>query len=195
MTAHEARTTIRLPGGPLDYTLRVSPRARRLRVLVDPRRGVVVTVPGAGRTTTRPSPAVERFLVEREPWLRRHLERHAASRAAAVSGDGLADGSVVRFLGEPHSVRIATASASHRRSGVTRVGSDGGDELVIAVAARDRREPAVVLGGWFRERARLAIERRESTEDLAMAAAALQRAMIRLRVAENRRRRTSAIRR
>lgn len=159
VTAREAPATIRLPGGLLDYTLRVSPRARRLRVLVDPRRGVVVTVPAAGRTTTRPSPAVERFLVEREAWLRRHLGRQAMARAGAVSGDGLADGSVIRFRGEPHRVRIVTAPASHRRSGVSRVGSDDGDELVIAVAARDRREPSVVLGAWFRERARHSIER------------------------------------
>jgi F-type H+-transporting ATPase subunit epsilon len=67
--------------------------------------------------------------------------------------------------------------------------------IVLADAAERADEIDVARAEEARERARLAIERRETTEDLAMAAAALQRAMIRLRVAENRRRRTSAIRR
>ncbi len=67
--------------------------------------------------------------------------------------------------------------------------------IVLADAAERAEEIDVQRAEQARERARLALERRESTEDLAMAAAALQRAMIRLRVAEQRRRRTSAIRR
>jgi F-type H+-transporting ATPase subunit epsilon len=67
--------------------------------------------------------------------------------------------------------------------------------IVLADAAERADEIDVVRAEQARERARLALERRESTEDLAVAAAALQRALIRLRVAEARRRRTSAIRR
>jgi len=66
---------------------------------------------------------------------------------------------------------------------------------VLADAAERADEIDVQRAAQARERARLALERRESTEDLAVAAAALQRALIRLRVAEQRRRRTSAIRR
>ena len=67
--------------------------------------------------------------------------------------------------------------------------------VVLADAAERADEIDVVRAEQARERARLAIERRESTEDLAIASAALQRAMIRLRVAENRRRRSSGPRR
>jgi F-type H+-transporting ATPase subunit epsilon len=66
--------------------------------------------------------------------------------------------------------------------------------IVLADAAERADEIDVQRAEQARERARLALERRESTEDLAVAAA-LQRALIRLRVAEQRRRRTSAVRR
>jgi len=67
--------------------------------------------------------------------------------------------------------------------------------IVLADAAERAEEIDVTRAEQARERARLALERRETTEDLAMAQAALQRALIRLRVAESRRRRTSATRR
>jgi F-type H+-transporting ATPase subunit epsilon len=67
--------------------------------------------------------------------------------------------------------------------------------IVLADAAERADEIDVQRAEQARERARLALERRESTEDLAVAAAALQRALIRLRVAEQRRRRTSSVRR
>jgi F-type H+-transporting ATPase subunit epsilon len=67
--------------------------------------------------------------------------------------------------------------------------------IVLADAAERADEIDVQRAEQARERARLALERRETTEDLAMAAAALQRALIRLRVAEQRRRRTGAVRR
>jgi F-type H+-transporting ATPase subunit epsilon len=67
--------------------------------------------------------------------------------------------------------------------------------IVLADTAERADEIDVTRAEQARERARLALERRESTEDLAAAQAALQRALIRLRVAEQRRRRTSAVRR
>jgi F-type H+-transporting ATPase subunit epsilon len=67
--------------------------------------------------------------------------------------------------------------------------------IVLADAAERADEIDVARAEEARERARVAIERRESTEDLALAAASLQRAMIRLRIAENRKRRTGQVRR
>jgi F-type H+-transporting ATPase subunit epsilon len=67
--------------------------------------------------------------------------------------------------------------------------------IVLADAAERADEIDVTRAEQARERARLALDRRETTEDLAVAAAALQRALIRLRVAEQRRRRTSSVRR
>ena len=67
--------------------------------------------------------------------------------------------------------------------------------IVLADAAEHADEIDLARAEAARDRAKLAVERRESTEDLAMASAALQRAMIRLRISDNRRRRASGIRR
>jgi F-type H+-transporting ATPase subunit epsilon len=66
--------------------------------------------------------------------------------------------------------------------------------IVLADAAEHAEEIDVARAEAARERARLALERRESIEDLAAAQAALQRAMIRLRIAETRRRRGGPVR-
>ena len=67
--------------------------------------------------------------------------------------------------------------------------------IVLADSAERADEIDTVRAEEARERARLALERRETVEDMAAVQASLQRALIRLRVAENRRRRTSQQRR
>ena len=67
--------------------------------------------------------------------------------------------------------------------------------IVLADAAERAEEIDIQRAEQARENARLALERREDIEDLAAAQAAMQRALIRLRVAEMRRRRTSQTRR
>jgi F-type H+-transporting ATPase subunit epsilon len=67
--------------------------------------------------------------------------------------------------------------------------------IVLADAAERAEEIDIARAEEARERARTMLERREGVADLATAQAALQRAMIRLRVAETRRRRTSQQRR
>jgi hypothetical protein len=153
-----------LPGGPLAYTLRRSPRSRALRVVIDPVRGVVVTVPIPGRRGwARPEPHVESFLREREPWLRRHLARQAAERAVLTARGGLRDGATIRYRGELHQLRIEGAPPGSRRSSVTRVGDDAGDELVVRLAGADRRGLRPVLEAWFRVRARAALDEAVAT--------------------------------
>src|SRR4029077_10938726 len=49
VTATETDAVAKLPGGPIAYTLRRSPRSRGLRVVIHPDRGMVVTVPLATR--------------------------------------------------------------------------------------------------------------------------------------------------
>jgi predicted metal-dependent hydrolase len=149
-----------LPGGPLAYGLRRSPRSRGLRVTIDPRFGVVVAVPlSSRRGWAHPEREIERFLADREPWVRRHVERQARQRDLVASRGGVADGAELRYLGELHRLRIGPARPGARRSGVTRHGADEGDELHVALASSDRRSPAELLRAWFRERARVAIER------------------------------------
>ncbi len=148
-----------LPGGSLDYTLRRSPRARTLRVLVHPDRGVIVTVPAtARRGWAAPQRHVESFLTQREPWLRRHLARQARDRADLASRGGLADGATIRYRGDLHRLRLEPARAGARRSSVERVGGIEEDEILVRLAATDRRSMGALLEGWFKPRARAAVE-------------------------------------
>jgi predicted metal-dependent hydrolase len=149
----------RLPGGDLRYTLRRSPRARRLRVTIHPGRGVIVSVPASARRAHGGSnDLVDRFLAEREDWIRRHLVRQEATRARLDDRPDLDDGRLVPYLGEPHRVRIEPASPGVRASRVARVGGDDGDELVVERVARDARPTAVILEAWFRARARTLLD-------------------------------------
>jgi hypothetical protein len=66
-TVTETPAVVRLPGGPLGYTLRRSPRSRGIRVVIHPERGVVVTVPATRRRGwSDPERHVEAFLADRE---------------------------------------------------------------------------------------------------------------------------------
>jgi hypothetical protein len=154
----ETLAVARLPGGDLPYTLRRSARARRLRVTIDPRRGVIATVPGVRTGEAAARGLVEPFLVEREAWIRRHLARQAARAGAAVAAGDLADGSLIRYRGEPHRIRVATGSPGSRRSRVERVGADDEDLLLVTLAAAERRPLAAVMEAWLRVRARAAVE-------------------------------------
>jgi predicted metal-dependent hydrolase len=158
--ALEIPAVVRLPGGPLDYTLRRSPRSRGLRVVIHPDRGVVVTVPVAGRRGwADPERHVRPFLAEREAWVRRHLARQARERAERAARGGLRDGAEIRFRGDPHRLRIAPAGGRARWSRVERIGGADGDELVVHLAAADTRPIGAVLEAWLRPRARAAIDR------------------------------------
>lgn len=155
--ATESAARVELPGGHLAYIVRRSPRARHLRVSIDPQRGVVVTVPTRASRSPTTERAIERFLRDREPWLRRHLARQAAARIAAGSGP-FESGRVILYRGEAHRLRIVPGRDTVRRSIVSREGAEAGDELVVRVSALDRRTIPDVLRDWFRERARTIIE-------------------------------------
>lgn len=158
--------SLSLSAGPMTYWLRRSARSRSLRVTIDPRRGVVVSIPLASRRGwAHPQRDVERFLAAREPWLRRHLEKFERQQATVDARGGVVDGGTFRYLGELHRLRIVTAPVGARRSSVARFGAEDGDELHLMLvprdlnAARDRRRPAVVLQTWLRLRASAAIDR------------------------------------
>ena len=156
--AVESDEVVRLPGGDLPYTLRRSPRARRLRVVIHPERGVVVTLPASSRLGRGGADRVVRdFLAEREPWLRRHLDRQAATQARLDDRPTLDDGRLVPYLGVAHRVHVVASQAGIRATRVSRVGGDEGDELLVEVGPRDGRETAAILEAWFRERARSAV--------------------------------------
>ena len=136
----------RLTGGDLEYTLRRSASARRLRVTIHPERGVVVSLPVAARRGWgRPDALVDRFLAEREDWIRGHLDRQEATRARLDDRPTIDDGRLVPFLGETHRIRVVDAPPGLRASRVSRVGGDDDDELLVERTARERRETGDIL--------------------------------------------------
>jgi len=157
------RHRVLLRAGPIEYLVRRHPRSRGLRVTIDPRQGLVVSVPPAARRGwARPDDRIEGFLREREAWIARHLRRLERERAEQRARGGATDGGTVLYRGEPHRIRVLAAPPT-ARSRVERAGADAGDELVIHRAARERRPLEAILEAWFRERAREAVHRAIAT--------------------------------
>ena len=150
MPAEERATIVHLPGGPLPYTLRQSPRARTLRVVIDPHRGVLVTVPARANRLDSERRAAE-FLGEREAWVRRHLARHADLEATLDARGGARDGGCVPLRGELHGVRVVPAVSGIRRSDVVHLADSR--ELIVHRIARDRRSDAALVERWLRAQA------------------------------------------
>jgi predicted metal-dependent hydrolase len=160
MKADLIQRSQRAQAAPLpSYILRRSARSRRLRLTIHPTDGLIVTVPPATRRGwAHPEAEIERFIREREAWVRRHLARQASERAELAARGGLRDGATIRYRGELHRLRVSDAAAGTRRSTVSREGGPEVDELVVRLARTDRRSIAAVLDAWFRDRARIAVE-------------------------------------
>jgi len=100
-----------------DYRVRRSPRARRVRVTVDPDGGIVVTLPGRA-----PARAAAEAVTELAPWIERR-RRALAGAAAAVAGP---DGTVA-YLGRTLTlVPEAGRTRAHRRGELILVPEDDG---------------------------------------------------------------------
>jgi predicted metal-dependent hydrolase len=141
----------------IEYTVRRSPRARRVRVFVDPHEGVQVTIPSRARARE----AAE-AVAELRPWIERRLaeQRAARDRLATVPGHVPYLGASLRLVPEPGRERV------HRR----------GDELLVpAAGARG------ALERWYRRAARSEIEPR-----VAGATGALGRRAARVTIREQR---------
>jgi predicted metal-dependent hydrolase len=127
-------------------------------VTLDPERGVVATVPPATRRGWAcPEPLVERFLHDREPWLRRHLGRQAAVRAELEARGPLGDGAMVRYRGFLHRLLVEPGPASLRRSTVEVLDGPGEPAMLVRRAVRDPRALAVVLSDAARREARVEV--------------------------------------
>jgi predicted metal-dependent hydrolase len=114
----------------LEYTIRRSPRARRIRVRVDPHEGVEVVIPQ--RATHRDA---KQAVAELRPWIDRRLEEAQRARARLASPPGTVPflGAHLRLRYEPHRTR------AHR----------SGNELRVP-----EHEPQEALERWYRAEAR-----------------------------------------
>jgi predicted metal-dependent hydrolase len=158
---HEpSASSVRIGPRTVEYRLRRSPRSRGLRVTIDARDGLVVSVPlETRRGWAHPEPRIEAFLRDRQAWVLRHLDALTRERDEARARGGARDGGQVPYRGELHRVRVVPGAAGVRRSTVERAGADEGDELIVRLAARERRSVERVLEAWLRERAAEAIDR------------------------------------
>ena len=150
----EAPAIADLPGGPLPYTLRHSPRARGLRVVIHPERGVVVTLPATRAGRGDGEREAQQFLGQREAWLRKHLARQAVVASRLAARGGARDGGAVLYRGRLHRIRVVPAVSGVRRSSV----APFDDELVIHRVSADRRTEAAILEAWLRDEARRVID-------------------------------------
>jgi predicted metal-dependent hydrolase len=118
----------------IEYSVRRSERARRVRVTVDAVAGVEVVLPR--RASERDAAAA---VVELRPWIERRMAELASARAAvAARGDTVPYlGSVLRLVAQPGRTRV------HRR----------GEELLVPAGA-NRTE---ALERWYRRSARAEI--------------------------------------
>jgi hypothetical protein len=153
---------VRLGERSVEYRVRRSARSRGLRVTIDPREGVVVSVPPPTRRGwANPAPHIDAFLRERARWVVRHVETLERDRAAAEARGGARDGGLVPYRGDLYRLRVigpnAGVSAPPRTT--IEVGGDGaGGELLVRLGSRERRSLERVLAAWLRDRAREAID-------------------------------------
>jgi predicted metal-dependent hydrolase len=148
-----------LGGRSIEYRLRRSARSRGLRVTIDPRHGLVVSVPPAARRGwAHPEDRIEAFLRERQAWVLRHLAQLARERDGARARGGAREGGQVLYRGSLHRVHVRRGALTGRRSTVERIGGDDEDELVISLGTGERRPLERILGAWLRERAAEAID-------------------------------------
>jgi predicted metal-dependent hydrolase len=154
LPADPLHRSLLLGGRSVPYRLRRSARSRGLRITIDDRDGLVVSVPLASRRGwVHPEPQIDAFLRDRQAWVLRHLDQQARARAAARDRGGARDGGQVPYRGELHRVRLRQGTVRGRRSTVERTGAEAGDELVVRVAPGERRSLEKILGAWLRERA------------------------------------------
>lgn len=130
---------------PVEHTVRVSPRARRVRIHVTAREGIVVVVPPRFPLTRVPA-----VLAGHGPWIERALarveERRAGFTAAAVSV--LPVEVVFAATGERWAVAYARSSARD-----VRVRERGG-ALVVSGAVDDAEACLDALARWLQRAAR-----------------------------------------
>ena len=163
----EEPVVVHLSGGALPYTLRRSPRAHRIRVVVDPARGAIVTVPGGRRLGAGEGRRLAAtFVAERESWIRGHLARQAERQARLVELGPVASGSRIPLYGRDHRLVFVPARTGARRSAVLH--DDGAAELIVRLAARDPRSAAEVLRDHCRDLARPVIEAALTTHGAAL---------------------------
>lgn len=133
---------VTLAGRSVPYTLTISDRARQPRLIVAPGTGLRVVTPlGYDRDHLLD------FILRRQGWILKHLDRFAALPAAPTANAPLPK--QITFLGTPHAVRVAVGPG--RRATVLHAAQ------AFAITVPDEVLARPTLEGWLRAAARFAI--------------------------------------
>ncbi len=135
------------------YRLRRSPRARRLRLVIDGDGTPLVTLP-----VRAPMRLADEFVASRRDWIGRQHARFAAERARHQARGPLGDGGTLDFSGQAHRLDVRPLPGGQR----TRIEHDDAVEATIRIWLAEADGPAFpsVLERWLREEARAAVGRR-----------------------------------
>lgn len=141
------RRTLALGMQTISYLLKVSPRARRLRLSIRPDTGLEVTTP-RGVATAR----IEAVLREKAGWIEANLQRFAAQAPAATN---LRDGSALQFAGNTLQLRLRHVLAMTHTS-VTLIGTS----LTVTTPSIEPVSLRTALEAWYRRQAHIVFTRR-----------------------------------
>ena len=132
-----------LGGRSIAYTLRVSARARILRFVIRPERGLEVVAP---RRTSKAR--IEQALREKARWIATTLDRVEREAAAAVPPP-LADDLALPFMGRVLTLRLQTGAPNGRfRARLS------GDTLTLTLPDTAQETIRAALTRWYRYEAR-----------------------------------------
>lgn len=133
--------SITLAGRVIPYTLRVSPVARRMRLVIKPETGLEVIVPRGARPD-----AHEPFLREKGAWIVRTLERMARARPPELPP--LTTGRRLPFAGRELALEVrAGATPGRFRAQLA------GDTLILMLPDTQSATVRAALEVWYRRRA------------------------------------------
>jgi hypothetical protein len=144
--ARSGPSTILLSGRKVEYQVKPSRTAKKLRIRVGPH-GVQVV-----RPTARPDDDITRFLSHNQAWIIRQLDR--AETLQAVIKSPSRDHRAILFRGGVTPVRIARSLSKRGQNKVTCPNG----EILITQPAGSRTPPARSLENWLRKEARAAIQ-------------------------------------
>jgi len=134
--------SVNLAGRALPYTLTISHRARQPRLIIAPGAGLRVVAP-----LGYDHPRLLNFILRREGWILKHLDRIAAIPVTPDADASLPE--QITFLGTVHTIRVAVIP------GMRATVIHEGQTFAIIVAEAAVARPA--LEAWLRAAARFAI--------------------------------------
>lgn len=147
------RSDVRREAAGVPYRLRRSPRARRLRLVLDADGTPLVTVP-----VRAPDHLADAFVESRRDWIGRQRARFVAQRERHLAKGRLGDGGAIDLSGRPHRIEVRALEPGRR----TRVEHNdaAGPSIRVSISPDDRRTLSEILEAWLRHEAREAVQRR-----------------------------------